>query len=429
MSNLAALYVGLDLGTSGCRASAIDDAGGERAHARTELPPSIQEAAAVEQDPELWWAATLTCLRALLGEVPPETVRAIAVDGTSGTVLLSDRRGEPLGPALMYNDARAVPQARRIAAVAPPTTAAHGAGGGLAKLLWLLERHGRGAAHALHQADWVVGRLTGRFGLSDPNNCLKSGYDPLTGTWPEWLDALALPRELLPRVREPGTPLARIAAPLARELGLRPDTWVVAGTTDSTAAVLATGASHPGEAVTSLGSTLVTKVICEQPVFAPASGVYSQPLGEHWLAGGGSNTGGAVLRRFFSDAQMADMTPRLDPDRPTGLDYYPLLGPGERFPVSDPHLLPRLEPRPEDPVRFFQGLLEGIAHIEARAYRRLAELGAPYPESVRSVGGGAHNPAWSRIRARLLNVPLREAVHSEAAYGAALLARRGALAS
>jgi sugar (pentulose or hexulose) kinase len=76
-------------------------------------------------------------------------------------------------------------------------------------------------------------------------------------------------------------------------------------------------------------------------------------------------------------------------------------------------------------VRFFQGLLEGMAEIEARGYRLLAELGAPYPVEVRTVGGGAQNEAWTRIRARRLGVPVVRAEHQEAAYGAALLALRG----
>jgi sugar (pentulose or hexulose) kinase len=154
--------------------------------------------------------------------------------------------------------------------------------------------------------------------------------------------------------------------------------------------------------------------------------VYSQPLGGVWLVGGGSNTGGAVLRHYFSDAQMRELTPQLRPERPTGLNYYPLLTPGERFPVSDPSMAPRIEPRPEEPAEFFQALLEGMARIEQTGYRRLAELGAPYPASVRSVGGGASNKAWARIRQRMLGVPLLVPRHQEAAYGAALLAlRRG----
>lgn len=62
-----------------------------------------------------------------------------------------------------------------------------------------------------------------------------------------------------------------------------------------------------------------------------------------------------MLRRFFSDQQLQDLTPRLDPSRPTGLDYYPLVQPGERFPINDPALPPRLEPRPADDALFLQG--------------------------------------------------------------------------
>ena len=59
---------------------------------------------------------------------------------------------------------------------------------------------------------------------------------------------------------------------------------------------------------------------------------------------------------FFSDVQLKDLTPLLDPSRPTGLDYYPLTKPGERFPVNDPALQPRLSPRPDDDAIFLQGV-------------------------------------------------------------------------
>jgi hypothetical protein len=271
----------------------------------------------------------------------------------------------------------------------------------------------------------VAGKLTGCFGVTDANNALKTGYDAVARAWPAWLDALDVPRAWLPTVVEPGTPLTPLTPSLAQRLGLPATTMVVAGTTDSTAAILATGVSATGEAVTSLGSTLVMKVICDQPVSSPAHGVYSQPFGKQWLAGGGSNSGGAVLRAYFSDTDLTHLTPRLTPDRPTGLDYYPLLVPGERFPTADPQLAPRLSPRPADDAVFLQGLLEGMAIIEATAYRLLAQLGAPAPVSVRTTGGGAHNEAWTRIRRRLLGVPLLPAHHDAAAYGTALLARAG----
>jgi len=77
--------------------------------------------------------------------------------------------------------------------------------------------------------------------------------------------------------------------------------------------------------------------------------------GDGWLVGGASNTGGAVLRKYFTDQQLAALTARIDLSRPTGLDYYPLVTAGERFPVNDPALAPRLEPRPADDAVFLQG--------------------------------------------------------------------------
>lgn len=420
------LYVGIDLGTSGCRAVAIDAAGGIRGAAACPLPAPVRSGGRVEQDPEIWWEAVVATLRRLSAGIDAGAVRSLAVDGTSSTTLLTDADGHPLAPALMYDDTRAKEQARRIEALSPSDGAARGAGSALAKLLWLLEHTPPGrAGFSLHQADWIAGRLCGRFGFSDSNNALKLGYDPVQRCWPAWLAQLGLPGGLLPEVREPGTPLGELLPKLARRLGLPAGVRIVAGTTDSTAAAIASGVSRPGDAVTSLGSTMVLKVVSHRPLFSSRYGIYSQPLGGVWLAGGASNSGGAVLRRFFSDEQLERISARIDPRRRGCLEYYPLPAPGERFPVADPGLQPRLTPRPRDDARFLQGLLEGMARIERRGYRLLAELGAPAPVAVRTVGGGARNGVWSEIRSRFLGVPVRAARHGEAAYGAALLARRG----
>jgi sugar (pentulose or hexulose) kinase len=220
----------------------------------------------------------------------------------------------------------------------------------------------------------------------------------------------------------PGAEIGAIDPTMARRLGLSASTKIHAGTTDGVAAFIATRASRPGDAVSSLGTTLVVKLLADKPVFAADQGIYSHRLGDRWLAGGASNTGGAALLAHFSAAELEAMTPKLKPAQPTGLDYYPLPKPGERFPIADPNLPPRVTPRPADDVVFFQGLLEGIAAVEAMAYRRLGELGAPALRRVISIGGGARNTAWSEIRHRRLGVPVTVAEQTEASYGAALLA-------
>lgn len=164
------------------------------------------------------------------------------------------------------------------------------------------------------------------------------------------------------------------------------------------------------------------KLLCDASLFAPQFGIYSHRLGNRWLAGGASNVGGAVLAAYFKPTALDCLSAKIDPALASSLDYYPLPRPGERFPIADPALAPRVAPRPDDDAAFLHGLLEGIARVEALGYRRLAELGGPALVGVRSVGGGARNAVWSAIRARVLGVSMRSAAAEQAAAGAARLA-------
>jgi D-ribulokinase len=408
---MTGVAIGIDIGTSGIRAALVDAARLPLAWGQSPLP------AGRRRDPAAWWEGVSAALDALRAHADLSAVRAIAVDGTSGTVLPVDAAGAPLGLASMYNDPADAADVARLCAVAPAGSAARGATSPLAKLLAL--QSVPGIARMLHQADWVLGRLCGRFDVSDENNALKTGYDPILRDWPAWLPASAA---LLPRVLPPGTAVAPLLPEVARRFGLPDNAIVATGTTDGCAAFLATGASAPGDGVSSLGSTLTIKLLSATPVSSAQFGIYSHRLGERWLPGGASNTGGAALARHFDAATLARLSAGIDPTRDSGLDYYPLPAPGERFPIADPALAPRETPRPADDTAFLHGLLEGIARIEALAYRRLAELGAPKLTRLRSVGGGARNAAWIALRARLLEVPFVPALSDEAAVGVAGLA-------
>ncbi len=416
-----AVTVGIDVGTSGVRAVAIDVAGQEVTRADTPM----SAAGPNPRSPTVWWSATVRTLEALFADLDSARVRAIAVDGTSGTLLAVDPQGQPLGNALMYNDAVTTPEAiADLAAHAPKTSAAHGPTSGVLKVIRLQEAPG--VARVLHQADWIAGRLSGRFDISDENNALKTGYDPVERRWPDWLSRTRVRVELLPEVAEPGSVVAEISPETSETFGLPRQTLIVAGTTDGCASFLATGAEAPGEAVTALGSTLVLKMLSDKPLFAPEYGLYSHRIGERWLAGGASNSGGAVLAAHFTPERMQELSPEIEPESPLDLDYYPLTKPGERFPINDPELAPRLDPRPIRDAQFLQALLEGITAVEALGYSRLKELGAPDLKSLRTVGGGAQNPAWTAIRERVLQVPFLKPASLDAAAGTARLALAGA---
>lgn len=417
------LALGIDVGTSGVRALAMDRDGAIVARAEMGMAAPVRVDGHVQQDPQIWWTALCKALDQLGRSVGLERVAAVAVDGTSGTILPLDARGSPVGLASMYNDTAEPDAVAQVAEVAPCDTAARGATSPLARALTM--QNMSGLARIAHQADWIAGQLSGDFLFSDETNALKSGYDPRSRCWPNWIARCGLNLTLFPKVFPSGTRVGTISPAAAARFGFSKDAVVVAGTTDGCAAFLATGANETGAGVTSLGSTLTIKLLSQEPVFSPEFGIYSHRIGDQWLAGGASNTGGQVLLHYFDRDRMVALESRLDPDQPMGLDYYPLLAPGERFPINDPRYPPRISPRPADDAKFFQALLEGIAKIERLAYQRLNEIGASPLSSVRTVGGGAGNTAWSAIRRRLMGVPFKGAVSEETGAGTAMLAWRG----
>jgi sugar (pentulose or hexulose) kinase len=278
----------------------------------------------------------------------------------------------------------------------------------------------------IHQADWLAGHFTGFYDVSDENNALKTGYDPVSRCWPDWIAATGMRLDLLPDVLSAGSPIAGISENAAHAFGLADDVVIVSGTTDGCASFLATGADQPGDAVSALGTTLTVKMLSDRPLFAPEYGLYSHRIGDMWLAGGASNTGGVVLSAHFDNDRIAALSAEIDPQTDSGLDYYPLVKDGERFPVSDPVMKPRMMPRPDSDAVFLKAIFEGIAGVEALAYDRLVSLGSPALRSIRTVGGGAKNAVWTAIRNRKMPVSFLPVASEEAAAGTARLALIGA---
>ncbi|XP_024166571.1 D-ribulose kinase isoform X1 [Rosa chinensis] len=418
------LYLGLDFGTSGARFALIDKRGIIHAEGKREYPLFMSEE---KMDWARSWKATLF---SLLGDIPShlrKLIASISIDGTSATTLIVDSNtGEPLWRPFLYNEScpDALPTVKSIA---PPNHTVCSGSSTLCKLVswWENDDPNKKYALLLHQADWLLWLLHGKLGVSDYNNALKVGYDPELESYPPWL--LSQPySQLLPSVGAPGTSIGHLKEDIRSDFGFPSDCAVCTGTTDSIAAFLAARATQPGKAVTSLGSTLAIKLLSTTRIEDARFGVYSHRLDDKWLVGGASNTGGAVLRQIFTDQQLEKLSEQIDPMEASPLDYYPLQSVGERFPVADPNMAPRLHPRPESEVEFLHGILESIARIEqAKAYNLLKELGATQVDEVFTAGGGARNEKWTKIRERVLGLPVSSAIQTEAAYGAALLALRG----
>lgn len=412
------LSLGLDIGTSGVRGICINERLEVVATAKSSITDESREAL---RNPLNWKRMLCAVLSELDELISLKNIKSLSVDGQSGTVLLCDAKGELFeNISLLYNDA---PSSETISMLTQSIGSCPASLGRAYELWHILEQPQ--AFHIVHQADWVAGLLCGCFDLSDENNSLKMGYSPKQKTWGFDLTKLPFNSQSLPSVTTPAVLKGKAATPFAKELGFSEECRVVAGTTDGTAGFIAASGLQnlaTGTAVTSLGTTLVIKIVSPQDINSTKFGVYSHKLFDVWVAGGASNSGAGVLLEHFTSEQLTQLSKHIDPLAPSPLKYYPLLVKGERFPVNNLQMTSQIEPRPSDDAEFLAGLFESIARIEKQAYETLDSLGAPYPTTVQSVGGGSFNDVWTSIRERVLGVKVVTAKYPDAAYGSALIA-------
>ncbi len=406
-------YVGFDFGTSGARLIALDQ--------NYQIVHSIKINSQNYNNPEDWQEILFEML-ARLPLIIKQRLNAIAFSGTSSTVLLCDKQGNILDKPIWYNDSRGQTIIDKLTEFVPKNNIALSPTSTLAKVYWWYQQSiFKQANYLLHQADYLGFLLHGKLGISDYHNSLKLGYDVQKLAYPPWLQKQPF-FKILPQVKNPGHTIGKILPAIAQKFHINPHCLIKAGTTDSIAAFLASGVTQPGEAVTSLGSTLVLKLLSTTKIDNPNHGIYSHRLGNFWLTGGASNTGGAVLKKFFSDQELVQLSLKINPTIPLNYHYYPLINKGDRFPVNNPHLIPKLTPKPDNPILFLQGLLEGIAEIEHKGYELLQLLGATPLSKVYTAGGGSQNNTWTKIRQSILNVPVQTSSQADSAYGSAILA-------
>lgn len=438
------IILGIDLGTSGLRASIVERRFSDKNGAldslsfpgtqqdtilaeskiaiddihncsdtllyKDDTEVSVQKSKASIQNPQIWLSSLEALLNQLKSQFPLRRIDAVIADATSSTVMLCADNGQLLTHALMYNDAQAYEEAELISRFQQQykqrhgdfETAASGVSSSLAKILYLYRwiRH-RGLHNQpiqiVHQIDWLnnyfLGNLAQGRCLSDENNLLKLGYDPVKGEYPQWLHQLLrkeAPELCLPKVGIPGEPIAVIHPETAQRLGFNSQCQVLFGSTDSIAGFFASGASAKGDAVTSLGSTLAIKQLARNPVFSQKHGLYSHKVHQYWLVGGASNSGGKVLLEYYPLAAINildwlavtlwecfyDNENDVERQKNNAFygvltticktvvklgDYYPLVNAGERFPVSDSHYQAVLEPLPLRPLdNEIIGVLEAL---------------------------------------------------------------------
>jgi D-ribulokinase len=419
------LFLGIDLGTGGARAMAVSESGEVAASKSVAFEPEtfLSSDGRREQSPQAWWQAVCQATSATLEELSKkdgsarDRLTAVAVDGTSGTLVVLNGAGEPLRPALMYDDPRSSAEADALNDAAGDFCRKLGyrfnASFALPKIFWIRNNEPaifQEAARFVHQADYIVQRLTGLAAVSDYSNALKTGYDLIDERWPAWIDQQLGIESRLPRVVAPGSRIGTISKLAAAETGLPEGLPVVAGATDGTAAFLASGARRIGDYNTTLGATLVFKgisaAICRHPqgvIYChklPGGGTAgkkgtgpicakhppgrpgkldlspfflqkSKQAHEWWLPGAASNVGSDWIAAKFPRVDVQAMDALAAERLPIEGVAYPLIRLGERFPFLDPDAHGFYEPDYSDPADAYAACLQGVALVERLGYQTL----------------------------------------------------------
>ncbi len=419
--------IGIDVGTTGLKAVAVDEEGSILREKTVRYPTRLAGLGA-EQDARAWWRAAVEALPEVVGG---EEVSGVAVTCQAPTIVCVDDDAEPLGVALTWIDRRAHQEAEELAGAIQPTRNSADPYFATGKLLWLM-RHRPWeieAAHAILCANgYIVAHLTGEFSLDETTAGLFQGWD---GDFDPALSDL-VPLDLLPPVR-PAMEVAGAVTKAASEItGLPEGTPVVHGGIDAIGAALEAGVFGPGDGLVEMtGFSTVVITAAERGTHVHGMIHTRHAVGDNDLVLAAMVTAGAVTDwgvefTGFDDPAEFDRNASEKIStlgRPGRLLMVPALA-GERTPTWDATARGAVVGLDLDvdagdlAIAIYEGTALGLADN----FRRMEEvMGDLRP--VRSVGGGSKSAAWTQIKADVLGAPVTvPKLGHGAAAGAAILA-------
>jgi xylulokinase len=446
-----ALFVAIDVGTTGARASVVDLDGHVRHEARHPYPTETPRPGWAEQDPRHWREAALAALAQLAraSGFDAAAVRAIGLTGQCPTVAPFGADREPVGPGLLYRDNRATAEADAIRELIGDATL-HAATGHVPtafhvgpKVMWLRRHEPETFAAAdrfMQPRDVVLHTLTGVTATDETHANSTVLFDLRERAWSgELLDAVELDDSIFPDVMAPWVEAAPLSHDAAVRTGLAPGCPVVIGAADSQCAAYGSGVAGPGPISEMAGASSCLNSVIAEPSEDLRITHYSHVVPGWYCTELGVNVSGAALTWALGALAMEDFdelerraaTVRAilsgagvrDPRAAAPL-FLPYLGDGER---DDPALRAGFvglsDRHGRDELAY--ALLEGLAFGIAETLSVLQAGGSPL-EELRVAGGGARLATLGQIKADVLDCPVRHLVADSAPVGVALLAATGA---
>ncbi len=441
---MADVVIGLDLGTGGVRAIAVDLQGQIIAQMTRSYPLLTPQPGWTEQNPSDWVEASLEALSNVTQQLDGHRAIALGLSGQMHGMVPLDAEGTVIRPAILWNDQRTGKAVEEIEAAIPRHELIQRTGNPgitgfqLPKLVWLRAEEPQAYAllrQMLLPKDYLLYGLTGER-ATEPSDA--SGIGCLNLASRQWdtdiLNALNISPRLFPTVVESTAIAGRLKSEIAARVGLPAGLPVVAGGGDNAAAAVGLGisSSHLNRGSLSIGTSGVIFAPCDRPIPDPEGRVhlFCHVDGGYHLLGVTLAAGGSL--RWYRDTfaphiaytELMDMAENSLPGA-RGVLFLPHLS-GERSPHLDPDTRGAwvnlsLAHTQADLTR---AVLEGVAFSLRAALEVIAEI-TPVHQLL-ATGGGARSSLWLRILADILQTELIAPRAEEgAAYGAAILAMVG----
>jgi xylulokinase len=433
------MLLGIDLGTGSVKALLLDADGAVRAESSQAYPIQSLKPGWAETDPDVWWNAVANVVRQVLAS-SPHRVEAIGLSGQMHGVVLADKEGQPLRPAILWADMRSsdvldpyrqLPRDLQLQLSNPITAGMAGP-----SLLWLRTEEPNTYAAArwvLQPKDWLRLRLTGEVAAepSDASGTLL--YDVRSQQWAfDVIEALHLRTDWLPPLIPSSHIAGYLTAQAAHNLGLEEGIPVVAGAADTAAAMLGSGLLDPGAVQLTIGSGAQIITPLAQPTVEDSlcTHLYCAALPGQWYRMAAIQNAGLALEwvRGILDLSWAEVynAAHSMPLGCEGLTFLPYLT-GERTPHLNPHARGAWVGLGLHHTRshLMWAALEGVAFAIKQGMEAIASPDSPIA-TLRLAGGGTLKPAWRQLLATVLQVPLYSiTVPAASARGAAILAGLG----
>ena len=445
MTNLRDAYIGIDIGTSGCKAVLLDGAGAVKHTSWVGYQPLRTVDGEVSQDPHDWAHAAARTLRECAAVACDEslTVGAIAATAPAHTAVLIGANGEPLARAILPYDQRCASTASRMQrSYGDPffdrTYVRLSSSWTLPQLAWLREQSPElwpRIRHMLVTKDYVSYLLTGNAVTDHSDAAGTAMYDQHRGAWADDLCAAAgLDIAQLPPIHRATDVAGGLTPDWSAITGLAVGTPVIVGATDTAAELFSLGLVAAGTGLVKIASTGTVVAVLEEPHPDPRTLTYPHVLPGLWYTLTATNTAAVAFswlrETLFASPQGSPAATYAEMDAvassvPAGAEgvlFLPFLD-GERSPYWDPHLrasflgLSSGHRRPH----LSRAVLEGVCFSLRDCRDLLKNLGVEVPRPILT-GGGIQSELWRTILASVLGVIGDTATPQGPAIGSAYLA-------